>query len=143
MKVYIAGQFNTKDQRRQDARVLEEYGITVTSRWMYETVPHTASIKDLPDTYHAETAAADLEDIDRADALLMFIPTDKELVDTPLRTASRGGRHFEMGYAYRAGIMIYVIGNKENVFHFLPSDRIRHFGSLVEFISYIRATILV
>jgi nucleoside 2-deoxyribosyltransferase len=141
MKVYIAGPFNTKDQRRQDARVLEEYGVIVTSRWMYETVPHTASIKDLPDAYHAETATADLEDIARADALLMFIPTDKELVDTPLRTASRGGRHFEMGYACAKGKPIFVIGPKENVFHFLPDNYIRHFGSLVEFISHMHGKV--
>jgi len=136
MKVYIAGQFNSKAQRLLDTALLVKNGIDVTSRWMYETVPHTANVTDLPDAYHAETAMADLEDIDNADALLMFVPTEKELVDTPIRAASRGGRHFEMGYAYRAGKPIYIIGPKENVFHFLPLGLIRHFDSLEAFVRY-------
>ena len=144
MKLYLAGQFNTKPQRELDAQLLREHGIEITSRWLTETVPHTVTIKDLPDAYHCETAVADLEDIDRADAVLLFIPTDTELVDTPLRSASRGGRHFEIGYAYCAGKTIYVIGPKENVFHFLPDGvrrgRFQHFGSLNGFLAYMQAT---
>lgn len=152
MKLYIAAQFNTKMQRALDAALLKEHGVEITSRWMYETVPHNAIIQDLPEAYHQETALADLEDIDRADGILFFVPTDAELADTPLKIASRGGRHFELGYAYRAEKTIYVIGPKENVFHFLPANpehwqawrgRFMHFGSLNGFIAYLESSRLV
>jgi nucleoside 2-deoxyribosyltransferase len=128
LNVYLAGMFFTKALRKIQAAELRENGIGVTSRWMDEAVPHTVSMADVPDAYHAETAEADLEDIHNADILVSFVPTDSELTQVSVATASRGGRHVELGYALALGKPIYVVGPKENVFHHLPG-KMTHFSS--------------
>jgi nucleoside 2-deoxyribosyltransferase len=134
MKVYLAGMFFTIKDRKAQATELRALGIGVTSRWVEETVPHTVEVKDVPDKYLEETAVADIDDIEACDVFVEFVPSDTELVDVTVRASSRGGRHFEMGYAYCAGKTIFVVGPKENVFHHLPEGfrnkpRIRHFAT--------------
>ena len=129
MKVYLAGMFSTIKTRKQQAAELRAMDIVVTARWVDETVPHNVEMKDLGDQYHIETSVADIEDIDAADVFVEFVPSDTELVDATLRSSSRGGRHFEMGYAYAKGKIIYVVGPKENVFHHLPASTIQHFAT--------------
>lgn len=130
--VYVAGMFSMKEYCKKQAAILSSHGFVVTSRWIYETVPHNVTMKNLPDEYHKETAAADIEDIKHAEYFVQFVPTDTELVDTPVRFAARGGRHWEMGYAYALGKKIIVIGPKENIFHYLPG--VIHLPTLVDFL---------
>jgi nucleoside 2-deoxyribosyltransferase len=134
MKVYLAGMFSTIKTRKAQAAELRALGIEVTSRWIDETVPHNVEMKDISDAYHEETATADIDDIEACDVFVEFVPSDAELVYATLRSSSRGGRHFEMGYAYKAGTTIFVVGTKENVFHHLPAGfrnkpGIRHFAT--------------
>jgi len=140
MKVYLAGMFSTIALRKEQAAMLRSHGIEVTSRWIDENVPHNVETKDLPNTYHEETAVADIQDIDAADVFIMFVPEDKELVDATLRSASRGGRHFEMGYAYAGGPQeVLVCGPKENVFHHLPD--VLHFETFEEILQFLVANL--
>src|SRR5271170_398584 len=120
MKVYLAGMFSTIATRKAQAAELRALGIEVTSRWIDETVPHNVSMKDVPDEYHRETSQADIQDILNADAFIMFVPSAMELIEAPVLNSSRGGRHFEMGFAYALNKPIFVCGPKENVFHHLP-----------------------
>jgi nucleoside 2-deoxyribosyltransferase len=120
LKVYLAGMFSTIATRKAQAAELREVGIEVTSRWIDETVPHTVEIKDVEEAYLHETAIADLEDINKADIFLAFVPTAEELVAATIAASSRGGRHVEFGYALAKGKPIFVVGSKENVFHYLP-----------------------
>lgn len=137
MKVYLAGMFSTQLQRRKDAEMLKAAGLEVTSRWLEERVKPTVTIKEVQDEYLAETAIIDLQDILAADAVVFFVPSDTELVDVPVRSAARGGRHFEMGYAYAISKPIFVVGGRENVFHFLPSTNIQHFETLEAVINFL------
>jgi len=138
MKVYLAGMFSTIATRKAQAAELRASGIEVTSRWIDETVPHNVEMKDVPEQYLAETAIADVEDIDAATFFVEFVPTDRELVAATVQSSSRGGRHFEMGYAYHAGLVILVVGPKENVFHYLPGP-IRHFETFAEMKEYLES----
>lgn len=64
-------------------------------------------------------AVLDLLDVDMADAVLLFA-TPGEL--------TRGGKHFECGYAHAKGIALHVIGGPEHIFHRLPG--VRHYADL-------------
>jgi hypothetical protein len=130
MKVYIASMFSDKERVKSRAVELAKMGIVCTSRWADEAVPHNASMKDLPVEYHRETAVADIEDILEADKIVLTVPSPEMLVDATVGSSSRGGRHFESGFAYglifdqmREGGQptreLIVLGKKENVFHHL------------------------
>lgn len=142
MKLYLAGMFSTIKLRKQQAAELRNVGIEVTSRWIDETVPHTVEIKDVPEVYLQETSIVDLEDIDRADALVSFVPSAQELVDATVSASSRGGRHVEFGYAIGKSKPIIVVGPRENVFHYLPEDRnIKHVESFDKLLTYLMENI--
>ena len=138
MKVYIASMFSDKD--RVKARVLElkALGIDCTSRWADETVPHNVTLKDCTDEYLRETAVADLVDILRADVVVLTVPEPQLLVDATVAASSRGGRHFESGFAYGISVAqtikeiavpesicrplrVMTVGPKENIFHHLEA----------------------
>lgn len=137
MTVYIASWFASKDRIAQCTEELAKLGITCTSRWAYEQVPHTAQLKDLPDEYHRETALADLEDIQRSDVMVLMTPTEEDLKnpEIPIASWSRGGRHFETGLFYATAIVerqifgkresrrkLILCGKRENVFHSLDGE---------------------
>ena len=128
--VYIASMFADKDRVAMRAKELESVGIGCTSRWAQEAVPHNVGMKDLPDEYHRETAAIDLDDILAADTLVLTVPEPQMLVNATVGASSRGGRHFESGFIY--GLILaqvrdggkptrelIVMGKPENVFHML------------------------
>lgn len=137
MRVYIASNFADKDRVKARGLELEALGIECTSRWAYETAPHNCKITDKPAQYMRETAVIDLEDIIIADKLVLTVPSLQQLSDMTPHQMSRGGRTFESGLMYGlilAEWLVYgkayaeasawkreliVMGDKENVFHFL------------------------
>jgi hypothetical protein len=56
----------------------------------------------------------DLQDVVGCDLLVAFS-------ETPRSNASRGGRHVEFGIAMGLSKKLYVIGPRENIFHWHPS----------------------
>ena len=114
MKVYLAGPYQWKDQIIGYANAARAVGIEITSFWLEEPHDSKIQLKDLPEEEHTAYALRDLRDIDAADALVLFAvpPTD-----TPI---PRAGRHVEFGYALAQGLEIFVVGGKENIFHYLP-----------------------
>jgi hypothetical protein len=142
MKVYIASNFADKDRVKARGEELAAMGIECTSRWALETAPHNCKITDVTSDYLRETAVFDLQDILVADKVVLTVPTPKELVNMTPHQMSRGGRTFESGVMYgliwaqvmRTSLAAYnadsiemrgctseliVMGEKENVFHFL------------------------
>lgn len=101
-RIYIAAPFQLRDEAQHLMTLLELDGHVVTSQWL--------RIDDMPDT--DASARMDLEDIDRADALLLLNPAE-------WRTDGTGGRHVEFGYAYAKGKTLFVVGARTNVFHYL------------------------
>jgi hypothetical protein len=123
MKFYIAGKFSRQQEFKVVRNKLEEAGHKVTSRWLDEVSPDV-----ITDYFQETTAAIDLEDISSAHAMIFF---SEEPPSPP-----RGGRHVEFGYALAERLPIYVIGPKENVFHYTPDyfGIVRHFKTLEEVI---------
>jgi hypothetical protein len=124
MKVYIAGRYSRRDELKDLSLKLEAMGIGVTSRWLNEKEPLEGGMDSKPGEWYRETAIVDLEDIDRADGILLFSEDPK--VGIP-----RGGRQVEFGYAIGTGKQLHIIGPFENIFHFLPS--VRHYDDIYDF----------
>jgi nucleoside 2-deoxyribosyltransferase len=113
MKIYTAAAWIWRDHARGLARAITESGHEVTSRWLREDC-----------ATEEQGARQDLEDIDRADMLV--------LLTMPKGTMfSSGGRMVEFGYAMAKGKVVAIIGERENVFCLLPSvlqfDRVAGF----------------
>jgi hypothetical protein len=128
--VYIASMFSDKDRVKQRASELAFRGIACSSRWAEETVPHTTTMKDCSEEYLRETAAIDLDDVLIADKVVLTVPDYRLLVEAPVTSSSRGGRHFESGFVYglivaqvldggRPTRELLILGKPENVFHML------------------------
>jgi hypothetical protein len=147
VRVYIASFFADKDRVKARGEELVAMGIECTSRWALETAPHNCKITDVTSDYLRGTAVLDLQDILAADKVVLTVPTPKELVNMTPHQMSRGGRTFESGVMYgliwaqtmRTSIAAYnadsievrgctseliVMGEKENVFHFLDGTEI-------------------
>lgn len=105
-KVYIAAPFIMQAEIRDLCRQLEQELIFVTCRWPWEEKP----LGGYTDEFYASRALQDLTEIDAADFVL--------LIGTVL--SRTGGKHFEAGYAVAKGKRLVVIGQRENVFHYLP-----------------------
>ncbi len=109
MNVYLAHNFDARFLLRETAvPFLESRGHFVTSRW-------------IKDEHHAESSAesmavADLEDIDAASTLILYV---EQFGERPGR-----GKWIEFGYALRAGKRIILVGgDRKCVFTNLPNLR--------------------
>lgn len=107
--VYLAGRFEDQARLRGWRDVLQTVGVRVTSRWLDEP----AVGPDYADALFPDIAKYDLDDLDAADAFVL-------LNDTRVHGTGRGGRHVETGYAYAKLKPIFLVGARENVFHWLP-----------------------
>lgn len=103
MKFYIAAPMQQQHQALAWMRTLEASGHECTARWITNGEEDPA----VPQAYWANI---DLADIHAADAVILM---------TGVEGSSRGGRHFEFGYAYHAGKRCIVCGPRESVFHHL------------------------
>ena len=130
MKIYIAGQYWRRDELKGLALKLEAMGIEVTSRWLNEKEPLDGGMNHKPGAWYRETAIVDLEDIDRADGILLFS-------EDPNEGVPRGGRHVEFGYAIGTNKALHVIGPWENIFHFLPA--VKHYDDIYDFATKVGA----
>ena len=113
MKIYLAARYSQKEEIKQVAAILRIYGIETTSSWLEEPHPSDCTMDQFPDAYLSGLAIRDIDDIKSADAVILFT------VD-PLIPTVRGGRHVETGYALALGKPLYIIGPRENIFHYLP-----------------------
>lgn len=118
MKVYLAHNFGAAEYLRCVVKpILEAYNHEVTSRWIYE-VGYSGDKSD------QQAAIEDLEDIDKAGALILFV--DSYSADKPGR-----GKFVELGYALRAGKRIILVGKDRNcVFYAFPN--IRHVSTVTD-----------
>jgi nucleoside 2-deoxyribosyltransferase len=103
-RIYLAASFRKRFAMQGHRADLQRLGHTVVSRWIdlaFETEADAL-----------QCAHADIEDLELADTLIAF-------TDPPRSTNSRGGHHYEAGYAHARGLRLIVIGCRENVFHHL------------------------
>lgn len=127
MKVYLAARFRDRAWLKTDIiPQLQEIGIEVTSRWInYLDNPdneHTYVAVNSEElsaaekrTKRGEWSRIDLDDIEDADLLIAFTRPSREE-----GSPTRGGRHFEAGYAYGLGLPVIAVGPSEHNFYDLP-----------------------
>jgi nucleoside 2-deoxyribosyltransferase len=100
--IYLAAPWSFRHRARVVASLLRAEGHTITSHWH----DIEADTKD-PETLQME-AMHDLSDIDEADILVL------------LNTETSEGKAVEFGYALAQGLLLMVVGERSNVFHYLP-----------------------
>lgn len=102
-------------------KLLKVADFDVVSRWVY-------GAEEVVGISREEICALDLEDVERADAVISFT----EPRGTPV---PGGGRHVEFGYGLALGKVMINIGEKENVFHHHP--RVYHYNDFGHFVEQI------
>jgi len=131
MKFYLAAAYDRKEEMRVYRTNLWADGHEVTSRWI-DGHPEInngdiISVDMLNDPDYLEicreVANHDLEDIRAADAMISFHGH-----------TNQGGRHVEYGYAMALEKPIYIIGDRENLFHVVGAQR---FGTYLDFAMYL------
>lgn len=110
-RVYLAGRFSRRDEFNRYADQLRSWGFVVDARWLVEDHEWYGE-----ETFEATMAARrfatdDLEDVLRADIVLVFTEPPQP------GGRNRGGRHVEYGLALGQGKDIIIVGPPENVFH--------------------------
>lgn len=120
MKIYIAAMYSRMEEMRGPAATLRRLGHEVTARWIDGA---EATLDERP-----SGALMDLEDIDRADAVVSFTQPFGSLY-------KGGGRHVEFGYGVAKGKRLIVIGDREQIFHHLPQVEV--FKSLDEALAFL------
>lgn len=104
MKIYLAATYARHPEMNRIAGRLRGLHYEVTSRWI------TGEHNDIPAPLCARD---DMEDLLQADTVLFFTPESGQ-------GKGKGGRHTEFGVALGVGKRIIIIGERENVFHWLP-----------------------
>lgn len=107
MRLYLAHNIAARKSLRPVCSALESKGHTITSRWITDDAHILESMAE-------QSALADLADIDRSDALVLF--TD-QYAERPGR-----GKFVELGYALGKGKKVYLCGSPDPscVFYRLP-----------------------
>ena len=115
MRFYVAASSRVEqiDRVRAFADALVDIGHTATSRWLdlvaAEQAKGFAGDSDLPPDVASRAAACDLNDIIRADGLVLLVP--------PVGVYSHGAM-FEAGYAHGIGKPVYSSGPPRSIFQF-------------------------
>jgi nucleoside 2-deoxyribosyltransferase len=104
-KFYLAARFSRRAELRNYRNALQALGHTVTSSWL-----------DIPEEdpgMAVKCAKQDIKDIVSADTLIAFTEPERS-------PWTRGGRHFEAGFAFAMGKKLMLVGPVENIFYSLP-----------------------
>jgi len=127
MRIYLAARYSRRDELCEHRRSIESLGHTVTSRWLNGL--HQISdagqpigdsgeslVEDDDESTHVKAASLrskfaldDFQDVMTCELLIAF-------TEPPRSSASRGGRHVELGLALGTMKRVWVIGYRENIF---------------------------
>lgn len=105
MKIYLAARFSRLEEMRKYAEELIEDGHEITSSWNF------GGEEGLTFT---DIALLDVKDVLSADAVVSF--TEPYGSSNP-----GGGRHVEFGVALATKKKLFIVGEREQVFHWWPT----------------------
>lgn len=126
--IYLAARYSRRAELCGYRDDLHQRGHEVTSRWLNgdhqisdNGTPIGEDGESLVEFGQTERAAQlrqhfaieDLQDVNEAQMLIAF-------TEPPRSSASRGGRHVELGYALAMDKQVIIVGPRENVFCWLP-----------------------
>lgn len=121
MNCYLASRYDRREELKGYALQLSKLGHWITSSWLDETFDPKASISSYPVTALQEMSHRDVGDIYACEMLIDFSDAEPEI---------RGGHIFETGLAYGIGKAIILVGQRKNIFHWLPN--IKHYETWQE-----------
>ena len=124
MKIYIASRYENKDAIRELAKTLKVAKFEVVSTWHKEKYDPAIQLEELTPARMRTLALRDLTEIESCNAMLIY---------TDGCDQSRGGMHFENGYAFANDKKIYIIGPRITIFHFLPG--VEQFEEIGDFLA--------
>lgn len=110
-KFYLAARFQDIREARSLRDRLQANGLVCTSNWLKEPENDDPDYTIMTDRL-TEHAHRDLADICEADVFILYNPHNR-------RTFGSGGCHFETGYAWSQMMLIFVLGQRSNIFHHL------------------------
>jgi nucleoside 2-deoxyribosyltransferase len=125
MKIYLAGQFESRKRLRPHASALWDLGHEVVSTWLNEV----QQMKEMShDEFFRKLAMKDIAEIQSCDLLIQ---------DT-FKMSLRGGASTEYGLALHGfqNKLVWVVGPKRSVFHHLAD---KQFKTWKECINALRA----
>lgn len=144
MRIYLAARYSRREELCVYRSVLEKMGHVVTSRWLNGA--HQISDRGTPigdqgekmvegdDGNNSDEAARmrdrfareDFADCMSCDLLIAF-------TEPPRSSASRGGRHVELGIALGTMKRVFVVGHRENIFCWMEDVRFfERFNDLID-----------
>jgi hypothetical protein len=124
MRFYVAA--HSRNYAALVKNELERRGHECTSRWIADDTKFGTG--DYCDSERQLLAVLDEQDVrDAADGLILLAESRGHLVP--------GGKHVETGIALALGHPVYVIGDRENIFHWHP--RVRVFPEIGAFFSFL------
>jgi hypothetical protein len=115
MLVYLAARYSRYPEMQKYAAMLAQAGHEVTGRWILGDHELRSDGQSDADEWAVRWAQEDWDDLMAAEAVVSFTEGPGEV---PGR--ARGGRHVEFGAARAAGKLLFVVGHRENVFHYMP-----------------------
>lgn len=115
MKIYLAARYTRHPELQGYRADLEAAGHIVTSRWINGNnhITDGGLSEQAKEEERIRFAQEDRDDLEAADCIISF-------TEMPRATATRGGRHVELGMGLARGMRCVVVGHRENVFHCLP-----------------------
>jgi hypothetical protein len=120
LNIYIAGWFGAKERLRQVRDRIEKVGCRVVGTWLDEETgapeaPGLTTVGDVTPEQCREYAVRDYYEVTKTADILILDTIDVN---------PRGGREVEYGMALAAGLTLWVVGPRRNVFHYIAH---RHF----------------
>lgn len=117
--VYLASKFSRREEMESYVPLFRNVGYDCVARWVFGGEDGLS---------REDIAVLDLEDVAKADSLVIFTHERGE-------PQPGGGRFVEMGYALALGKEVHVIGPYENVFVWTPGVSV--WQDLDHFLSFV------
>ena|SRR3990167_129198 len=119
LRFYIASRFQDRDDAIGYKYYLQDLGLECTSTWLTDQDGNGTNMATLEGKNEEcrQRASADFKDIADADIFIVLSPRKAH-------GTGSGGRHVEVGYAVALGKPVFLLGHRENVFHYLPQVRV-------------------
>lgn len=115
MKIYIAASYLRRDDAKRLRARLRDAGHVIICRWIDGPEPVEQYIHS--DALMEEFCSKDFEDVIKAQALVCITG------DAPGQK-TRGGKHTEFGIALGTGMRVFLLGPREQIFHWHRAVRI-------------------
>lgn len=109
MGIYIAASFPRREEAVALKHRLESHDFHITSGWLNGTYPlyGNGNNQDME-----KFSQMDLQDVTDAHCIVQMTDGDKQ--------TTKGGRHTELGFALAQNKKVFLLGPREQVFHYHP-----------------------